>query len=172
MTVDAEDRHRRAQRILWVLGALANVIGVIQFAGSHLHVLLVGVLVLWVLLWIYGRGLWGFLSRHRRDLLFLVLGAVLSAAGIEGHRLWKPEAPPPNVETRPSPPAPSPPVVTATPTPEPAVPSEIVYRTSSGKRYHRADCSFVKGKAIAISLKGAKEAGLTPCKVCRPPSLP
>jgi hypothetical protein len=47
--------------------------------------------------------------------------------------------------------------------------SETVYRTPSGKRYHRATCGHVRGKGIALSLAEVKEQGLTPCKVCNPP---
>ena len=171
MTSGVQDRDRRGQLVLVVLGALANVIAVVQFAGSHLPVLIVGVLILWVLLYVYGPALLGFLRRHRRDLFFLVLGGALATSGIEGHRLWKPDAPLP--ENRPAPLTPPPSIETNTPALEleSAVPSEIVYRTPSGKRYHRADCSYVKGKAIPVSLEDAKESGLTPCKVCRPPAL-
>jgi len=59
------------------------------------------------------------------------------------------------------------------PSPEPAAElSQIVYRTPSGKRYHRATCGHMKGKGIALSLAEAKDQGLTPCKVCNPPPLP
>jgi hypothetical protein len=63
--------------------------------------------------------------------------------------------------------------LTTTPPPEPAPdPPSIVYRTPSGERYHRATCFHVKGKAIRITLKEAKEMSLTPCKTCHPPPLP
>jgi hypothetical protein len=66
-----------------------------------------------------------------------------------------------------------PPEPTTTPSPEPAPdPADIVYRTPHGERYHRATCSHIKGKAIQITLKEAKEMGLTPCKTCHPPPLP
>lgn len=56
-----------------------------------------------------------------------------------------------------------------TPTPAPDDQAQTVYRTRTGERYHRADCQHVKGKAIPLTLAEAKERGLTPCKVCRPP---
>jgi micrococcal nuclease len=45
----------------------------------------------------------------------------------------------------------------------------IVYVTPSGKKYHRADCRFVRGSGTPISLKDAKARGLTPCLRCKPP---
>lgn len=41
-----------------------------------------------------------------------------------------------------------------------------VYRTKSGKRYHREGCGHMKGGGYSISLKDAKAAGLTPCGHC------
>lgn len=70
---------------------------------------------------------------------------------------------------------PAPEVVPPLPTParEPdSEVSQIVYRTPSGERYHRVTCGYVKGKGIPLSLAEAKEQGLTPCRVCNPPSLP
>jgi hypothetical protein len=66
-------------------------------------------------------------------------------------------------------PTPFSPIFAPTPAPDYDNQSEIVYRTPSGERYHRADCQYVRGKAIPLSLAEAKERGLTPCKVCRPP---
>jgi hypothetical protein len=153
---------RKALLVLAILGALANVIAVIQFAGSHLPVRIVGVLVLWVLLWVYGSALWSFLRRHRRDLVFLVLGGAMATSAFGVLCL----------SSKPAPPCPPPLVVTCASTPGRPVPSEIVYRAPTGQRYHRAGCRYVKGKAIPISLKEAKESGLTPCRVCHPPPLP
>lgn len=41
-----------------------------------------------------------------------------------------------------------------------------VYITSTGKRYHHENCRYLKYSKIEISLKEAREAGYTPCKVC------
>lgn len=43
----------------------------------------------------------------------------------------------------------------------------VVYRTETGKKYHRAGCRHLSKHKV--SLKEAKEQGLTPCKVCKPP---
>lgn len=43
-----------------------------------------------------------------------------------------------------------------------------VYITRSGSKYHRADCSFVRKGATAISLQDAVDKGLTPCSRCKP----
>lgn len=49
--------------------------------------------------------------------------------------------------------------------------TEKVYVTKSGKRYHRHDCKYVKGKngIRELTLKQASERHYTPCKVCKPP---
>ena len=46
----------------------------------------------------------------------------------------------------------------------------LVYKTSAGAKYHRVDCRYVEGKAIEITLSEAIDEGLTPCKVCHPPT--
>lgn len=43
------------------------------------------------------------------------------------------------------------------------------YKTSTGEKYHRVNCRYVKGKAIDINLSRALYDGLEACKVCRPP---
>lgn len=43
-----------------------------------------------------------------------------------------------------------------------------VYKTSTGEKYHRENCRYVKGKAIDINLSRALYDGLEACKVCRP----
>lgn len=48
--------------------------------------------------------------------------------------------------------------------------SETVYRTKTGKKYHKSDCIYLKSK-IEITLSEAKSKGLTPCSVCRPPEI-
>jgi competence protein ComEC len=45
----------------------------------------------------------------------------------------------------------------------------IVYKTKTGKKYHRADCKYLKDSSIPITLAEAKAQGLTPCEVCHPP---
>jgi hypothetical protein len=111
-----------------------------------------------------------FLRRGRRKPLWLGLAtaAVLVTIGAIFLVLW-PAQPDAKQDLRPIP-SPSPPIVIPTPTPDSDTKSEIVYRTPSGERYHRADCRFVKGKAIPLTLAEAKESGLTPCKICRPPA--
>lgn len=46
----------------------------------------------------------------------------------------------------------------------------MVYKTSSGAKYHKINCRYVKGKAIEINLSRALYDGLEACKVCRPQS--
>lgn len=47
----------------------------------------------------------------------------------------------------------------------------IVYKTKTGKAYHKAGCSSLSKSKIEIKLKDAVAAGLTPCKNCKPPVL-
>jgi hypothetical protein len=44
-----------------------------------------------------------------------------------------------------------------------------VYITRTGKKYHRAGCSYLRSSSIPISLKNAKSNGYTACSRCRPP---
>ena len=44
-----------------------------------------------------------------------------------------------------------------------------VYITSTGHKYHRSGCRFLRKSKIKTTLKAAKEAGYTPCSVCDPP---
>lgn len=44
----------------------------------------------------------------------------------------------------------------------------IVYVTESGKKYHTADCSYLTGSAIPVSLDQAIAEGKTPCSRCCP----
>ncbi len=49
--------------------------------------------------------------------------------------------------------------------------AQFVYKTPSGKKYHLYTCRFVKNVSQKISLNNAiKKYGLTPCKVCKPPT--
>ncbi len=52
--------------------------------------------------------------------------------------------------------------------PDKASVAAAVYVTTSGKKYHRAGCRYVRGGATTYSTKDAKARGLTPCKVCKP----
>lgn len=47
--------------------------------------------------------------------------------------------------------------------------SQSIYKTPSGKKYHRGDCRTVKNVSQKITLAEAKELGLGPCMVCKPP---
>lgn len=152
------------------LALLANLIVVIQYAGKHIAVAVLAVLAAWVVAIAYGRRILRWLFPYRRDLLFLLVGGVLASAGFVGVLHARAGA------STPCPPIPvaSPCPDLSTPNPEPVTTpvAGVVYRTPSGKKYHLATCSYVKGKAIPTSLKEAKEMGLTPCKVCHPPPLP
>ncbi len=156
-----------------LLGALANLLAVIQFAGNAALVAgLLVTLLLWGWLSVFGRKTRRWLVRHRRDLLILIAGATL---GVTAGVVWRPQAPfhapaPPPAST-PSSPETIPPPQAPTPDPGPVTEptSQTVYRTPKGEKYHRGDCGYVQGKAIALSLKEAKGMDLTPCKVCRPP---
>lgn len=156
------------------LAMLANLIVVIQYAGKHMTVAVLAVLAAWVVGIAYGRRILRWLVRYRRDLLFLLLGGLLASVGIAGvlHARTEVSAPcPPPRTPTPCPDATITPKPPSTPVASP-VPADIVYRTPSGEKYHRATCSYVKGKAIPLTLKEAKERGLMPCKVCHPPPLP
>ena len=48
--------------------------------------------------------------------------------------------------------------------------STIVYRTQTGKCYHRGNCGYLHSK-IEITLEEAVAAGLRPCSRCNPPIL-
>lgn len=46
--------------------------------------------------------------------------------------------------------------------------SEVVYRTNTGKKYHRSGCSYLKSK-IETTVSEAQAMGLGPCSRCNPP---
>lgn len=46
--------------------------------------------------------------------------------------------------------------------------SDIVYRTNTGKKYHRSGCSYLKSK-IPTTVNEAQAMGLGPCSRCNPP---
>ena len=64
------------------------------------------------------------------------------------------------------------------PTPAPAAGSTVkrapesitVYRTRTGKKYHREGCRYLSKSCIPISLEDAVKI-LAPCSVCNPPML-
>ncbi len=49
--------------------------------------------------------------------------------------------------------------------------SQTVYKTPSGAKYHLANCRTVTNVSKAISISDALEVGLTPCKICKPPTV-
>jgi hypothetical protein len=46
---------------------------------------------------------------------------------------------------------------------------KILYRTETGKCYHREGCTSLKKSKITIKLSEAKKYRLKPCKKCKPP---
>ncbi len=46
--------------------------------------------------------------------------------------------------------------------------SQTVYKTPSGKKYHRATCHMVKNVSSSLTVKEATDQGLQPCKICSP----
>ncbi len=46
--------------------------------------------------------------------------------------------------------------------------SPVVYRTKTGKKYHRESCIHLKSK-IETTVTDAHSMGLEPCFVCKPP---
>lgn len=42
----------------------------------------------------------------------------------------------------------------------------IVFVTNTGLRYHRDGCKWLYKSKIPVSLKQARDAGYTPCRVC------
>lgn len=44
-----------------------------------------------------------------------------------------------------------------------------IYVTNSGTKYHIIGCHYLSSSSSAITLEAAKEAGYTPCSVCKPP---
>jgi hypothetical protein len=50
-----------------------------------------------------------------------------------------------------------------------AADSTIVYRTKTGRKYHRANCPSLRKSKIKTTLAEARRRGLQPCKRCSPP---
>lgn len=49
--------------------------------------------------------------------------------------------------------------------------TQSVYKTPSGQKYHLATCRMVKNVSEKITIEQAKELGLEPCKICKPPVI-
>jgi len=47
--------------------------------------------------------------------------------------------------------------------------SDIVYITRAGKKYHKEECSYLRGSKISISLEDACKRRYVPCSRCDPP---
>ena len=43
---------------------------------------------------------------------------------------------------------------------------EVVWKTSSGEKYHKEGCGSLRGNGVAITVEEATIAGLEPCKRC------
>lgn len=66
------------------------------------------------------------------------------------------------------PPAESPKVQSNTASKSASASTVTVYRTNTGKKYHRDGCSYLKSK-IKTTVSEARSMGLTPCSRCNPP---
>ena len=51
-----------------------------------------------------------------------------------------------------------------------AAKAQMVYKTPSGTKYHIGSCRMVTNVSQKMTLNDALEKGLTPCKICSPPS--
>jgi len=49
--------------------------------------------------------------------------------------------------------------------------AQTVYKTPSGEKYHLATCHMVKNVSEKITVEEAKQLGLQPCKICKPPTV-
>ena len=49
--------------------------------------------------------------------------------------------------------------------------AQKVYKTPSGAKYHLATCHTVKNVSEELTIAKAKELGLRPCKICKPPDI-
>ena len=49
--------------------------------------------------------------------------------------------------------------------------SQSVYKTPSGQKYHLASCHMVKNVSEKITIEKARQLGLQPCKICKPPEV-
>jgi micrococcal nuclease len=98
--------------------------------------------------------------------------------------IWNPAPSAPSAQAETSPPSTQPATGPADParrtpaaakpahTPLPAQPpagETTVYVTRTGTKYHLAGCSSLRTGSTPLSLKAAKDKGLTPCARCKPP---
>lgn len=51
-----------------------------------------------------------------------------------------------------------------------AMKAQTVYKTPSGTKYHMASCRMVTNVSQKMSVADAIDKGLTPCKICSPPT--
>jgi hypothetical protein len=49
--------------------------------------------------------------------------------------------------------------------------SQKVYKTPQGERYHLSTCNMVENVSEEITIQEALNRGLTPCKICKPPTV-
>jgi len=49
--------------------------------------------------------------------------------------------------------------------------AQKVYKTPSGAKYHLGTCHTVKNVSEEITVEKARESGLQPCKICKPPTV-
>lgn len=49
------------------------------------------------------------------------------------------------------------------------VPDEAVFFNSNGHSYHRANCRFTGSHSLQTTVEDAKQRGLSPCGICKPP---
>lgn len=49
-----------------------------------------------------------------------------------------------------------------------SVNAQTVYKTPSGKKFHKANCRMVKNVSEKIEEIDAYNLGLEPCKICKP----
>ena len=47
--------------------------------------------------------------------------------------------------------------------------AQKVYKTPSGAKYHLSTCRMVDNVSASMTIMEALEAGLLPCKICKPP---
>lgn len=45
---------------------------------------------------------------------------------------------------------------------------QTVYKTNSGKKYHKTGCRYLSKSSISVTKTDAINEGLTPCSVCNP----
>jgi len=164
------------QNVSTGIGFLSGLAAIVEFFSSHFvsALILVFVVVLAAIAYSVRRQLW----RFRRDIGFFFLGAFVTAAVF---LLWQSAAKPshrepPPIQTRTQASQVSPPAGTPASTPTISTVSvdlsEIVYRTPSGHRYHRADCRHLGRNGSPITLAQARDQSLTPCLDCHPTPLP